>query len=207
MFLNDDTEIIAFWGWSDMMRLPGHHTGESWHWQCLSADGINLDDWVSARLLHCEVTMSLFVTNKYFGVEKIFLSTYSNWNTIVRAFSYLLLIYLFTYLLYQSPVFLPGESYGQRSLAGCYCPWGCKTVHGVARVEHDLATKPPTTIVSVYKWIFIFFVEIQYYCYQFCFWNCSSCDYWELLQIGPHDAVTRLHPFFEHVLTLALPDA
>ena len=124
MFLNDDIEIIAFWGWSDMMPLPGHHTGESWHWQCLTADGINLDDWVSARLLHCEVTMSLFVTNKYFGVEKIFFSTYSNWNTIVRAFSYLLLIYLFTYLLYQSPVFLPGESYGQRSLAGYYCPWG-----------------------------------------------------------------------------------
>ena len=24
-----------------------------------------------------------------------------------------------------TPVFLPGESHGQRSLAG-YCPWGCK---------------------------------------------------------------------------------
>jgi len=24
-----------------------------------------------------------------------------------------------------TPVFLPGESHGQRSLVG-YCPWGCK---------------------------------------------------------------------------------
>ena len=32
-----------------------------------------------------------------------------------------------------TPVFLPGESHGQRSLA----------VHGVARVGHDLTTKPP----------------------------------------------------------------
>lgn len=38
----------------------------------------NLVKMVSARLLHCEVTMSLFVTNKYFGIEKIFLSIYSN---------------------------------------------------------------------------------------------------------------------------------
>ena len=35
-----------------------------------------------------------------------------------------------------SPVFLPGKSYGERSLAG-YSPWGCK------RVEPNLATKPP----------------------------------------------------------------
>ena len=34
-----------------------------------------------------------------------------------------------------TPVFLPGEFHGQRSLAG--------TVHGVTRVGHDLATKSP----------------------------------------------------------------
>ena len=33
-----------------------------------------------------------------------------------------------------TPVFLPGKSYGQRSLVG-YSPWGCK------RVGHDLANK------------------------------------------------------------------
>ena len=33
-----------------------------------------------------------------------------------------------------TPVFLPGKSHGQRSLAG-YSPWCCK------RVRHDLATK------------------------------------------------------------------
>ena len=36
-----------------------------------------------------------------------------------------------------TPVFLPGESHGQRKLAG----------HGVARVGHDLATNP--TIMSL----------------------------------------------------------
>ena len=34
-----------------------------------------------------------------------------------------------------TPVFLPGESQGERSLTG-YSP-------GIARVGHDLATKPP----------------------------------------------------------------
>ena len=33
-----------------------------------------------------------------------------------------------------TPVFLPGESHGQRSLVG-YSPWGCK------RIGHDLATE------------------------------------------------------------------
>ena len=33
-----------------------------------------------------------------------------------------------------TPVFLPGDSHGQRSLVG-YSPWGCKTV------GHDLVTK------------------------------------------------------------------
>ena len=36
----------------------------------------------------------------------------------------------------STPVFLPGKSHGQKSLAGC-------TVHGVKRVEHNLVTKPP----------------------------------------------------------------
>ena len=33
-----------------------------------------------------------------------------------------------------TPVFLPGESHGQRSLMG-YSPWGCR------RVRHDLVTE------------------------------------------------------------------
>ena len=39
-----------------------------------------------------------------------------------------------TQLCFLLPVFLPGKSHGQRNLA---------TVHGVARVRHDLATKSP----------------------------------------------------------------
>ena len=42
-------------------------------------------------------------------------------------------------------MFLPGESHGRRSLAGC-------TVHGVATVGHNLATKPPN-----YALIILFF--------------------------------------------------
>ena len=36
-----------------------------------------------------------------------------------------------------TPVFLPGESHGQRSLESI--------VHGVTRVGHDIVSKPPPT--------------------------------------------------------------
>ena len=39
----------------------------------------------------------------------------------------------------STPVFLPGKSHGQRSLAG-YSPWGRK------RVGHDLATKQQQSV-------------------------------------------------------------
>ena len=39
-----------------------------------------------------------------------------------------------------SPVFLPGESHGQKSLAGC-SPWGHK------RARHDLATKQQCIVI------------------------------------------------------------
>ena len=41
--------------------------------------------------------------------------------------------------------FLPGKSYGQRSLAG-YSPWSCR------RVRQDLATKQYTWIPLLYTW-------------------------------------------------------
>ena len=41
-----------------------------------------------------------------------------------------------------TPVFLLGETHGQRNLAG-YSPW-------VTRVGHDLVTKPPPPLVSFY---------------------------------------------------------
>ena len=40
-----------------------------------------------------------------------------------------------------TPVFFPGECYGQRSLAG-YSPWGYK------RVKHDLATTQQNAALS-----------------------------------------------------------
>ena len=48
-------------------------------------------------------------------------------------------------------VFLPGKSYGQRSLVG-YCPWGRK------RVRHDLATK---TTSSSLPWPVCHYVFIE----------------------------------------------
>ena len=36
-----------------------------------------------------------------------------------------------------TPVFLPGESHGQRSLAG-YSPWGCKESDTTEATEHTL---------------------------------------------------------------------
>ena len=41
----------------------------------------------------------------------------------------------------QKPVFLPGESRGQRSLAGCH-PWGC-------RVGHDFRTENAHSLILV----------------------------------------------------------
>ena len=44
----------------------------------------------------------------------------------------------------STPVFLPGKSHGQRSLAG-YSPWGCK------RVRHELATKQQEHISYIFQ--------------------------------------------------------
>ena len=52
-------------------------------------------------------------------------------------------------------VFLPGESHGQRSLT-VYSPW-------IARVGHDLVTKPPLNQFQVYSKV------IQLYMYLFFF--------------------------------------
>ena len=51
-----------------------------------------------------------------------------------------------------TPVFLPGKSYGQRSLTG-YSPWGCK------RVRYDLVTKQQHCY--------------YYYCMNWCLERCS----------------------------------
>ena len=39
-----------------------------------------------------------------------------------------------------TPVFLPGESHGQRSLAG-YSPWGCKELDTTERPTHTLSPR------------------------------------------------------------------
>ena len=37
-----------------------------------------------------------------------------------------------------TPVFLPGKSHGQRSLAGCNSPWGHKESDTTERLTHNL---------------------------------------------------------------------
>ena len=47
-----------------------------------------------------------------------------------------------------TPVFLPGESHGQRSLVG-YSPWGCK------RAGHDLATQQQKNVLRLHHLAFL----------------------------------------------------
>ena len=62
-----------------------------------------------------------------------------------------------------TPVFLPGESYGQRSLA---------IVHGVARVIHDLVAKPPPPLpILTHRelcWNMLFFQGSRYIYISLC---------------------------------------
>ena len=55
-----------------------------------------------------------------------------------------LYVYMYIYYIYiynwrrkwqPTPVFLPGESHGQRSLVG-YSPWGCKESDMTERLKH-----------------------------------------------------------------------
>ena len=65
-----------------------------------------------------------------------------------------------------TPVFLPGESHGQRNLAG-YHPWS-------ARVGHDLVTKP--------FYVYIHTCTSTSYCSHSCahtsYWFCFSRERW-----------------------------
>ena len=78
-----------------------------------------------------------------------------------------------------TPVFLPGESHGQRSLAG-YSPWGRQ------RVRHDLATKQQQHIFSPYscvpthtEWLGISFKKWSHTWTDFCILShwapCRNC--------------------------------
>ena len=52
----------------------------------------------------------------------------------------------------STPVFLPGESHGQRSLTG-YSPWGCK--------ESDMTERLTTTTSPLTVSFFLYYVQIQ----------------------------------------------
>ena len=54
-----------------------------------------------------------------------------------------------------TPVFLPGEFHGQRSLVA-YSPWGRKTI------GYSLANKQQQTIFTDYRWINIQFIILFY---------------------------------------------
>ena len=46
-----------------------------------------------------------------------------------------------------TPVFLPGESHGQRSLAG-YSPWGCKELDMTEVTEHARIHFPVSNVLG-----------------------------------------------------------
>ena len=54
-----------------------------------------------------------------------------------------------------APVFLPGESPGQRSLAG-YSPWGCRESHTTEQLSTSASR-------HIYLFFFRFFSTIGYY--------------------------------------------
>ena len=62
-----------------------------------------------------------------------------------------------------TPVFLPGKSHGQRSLAG-YTPWGCKGVgHNLVTKQHWLVVTPVITRNKIII-IHVLIKEIQRAC-------------------------------------------
>ena len=54
-----------------------------------------------------------------------------------------------------TPIFLPGESHGQRSLVG-YSPWGCKESDMTERLIHTHTHTHSYSIYSYYKILHIF---------------------------------------------------
>ena len=73
-----------------------------------------------------------------------------------------------------TPVFLPGKSHGQRSLAG-YSPWGCETA------GHDLATKQQQ-IMSMVNFLKVTYLVSQIICTK-VLWDkvsFSECTDWRI---------------------------
>ena len=53
------------------------------------------------------------------------------------------------------PVFLPGNSHGQRNLAG-YSPWGCKKVgHDLATEQHPHPVKRLGKNIKIKRYLFV----------------------------------------------------
>ena len=59
-------------------------------------------------------------------------------------------VYIYVCVWQPTPVFLPGESHGQRSLVG-YSPWGCKESGMTERLTHThKAIKHPAYMAYLY---------------------------------------------------------
>ena len=82
-----------------------------------------------------------------------------------------------------TPVFLPGKSYGQRSLAG-YSPWGNKRLrHNLVSKQkqqlwiHGILTAPQTgfalvSCLSLHVLFFFFFLRLYWICCNFASVSC-----------------------------------
>ena len=64
-----------------------------------------------------------------------------------------------------TPVFLPGKSYGQRSLVG-YSPWGCKESDTTERLNNSNSNNTPDTIPKILN-KFLSFVFLFKCCFNF----------------------------------------
>ena len=88
------------------------------------------------------------------------LSMFSSKSFIVSGLTFRSLIYfefIFVYSVRRrrqrqpTPVFLPGESHGWRSLVGC-SPWGCKELDTTERLHFHTLEKEMATHSSVLAW-------------------------------------------------------
>ena len=79
-------------------------------------------------------------------------------------------------------VFLPGESHGQRILAG-YSPWGCKETDTTKQLTFTyLVTLYPTTLLKLFISSNSFLME----CFRVFYVSHMICKLWQLYFFLPH---------------------
>ena len=71
-----------------------------------------------------------------------------------------------------TPVFLPGESHGQRSLVGCYSPWGCKEPDVTYQISNNklyLLSQSISVYIGIGLQMGCFVRQGNFLSFHFCF--------------------------------------